>query len=922
MSAFWNRLITGTLAALGASALLAEGLREYPLPLAGSWNTEAWGPGLMTNLVDQGHHVLITFTDPSFRAEFATFSKNEKQKAAQVQKAADAMAQYYRPGLEYARAHRLPIAIRGWNWAANVTAFQERRISLGGEIIPDDQRANVLIGGKIEKQTDPFGPVEAWRDWGRFWFGNALMKELQAIYPDPPLVIFLNNNEAGELHGLEGIEKQDRFVSKYGTNQAGWAFLATAVREGYDERYAALFAAAKEALVAPAWKTNVRFVAYNTLAGTAYIGQGGPKDGLGFDPERGWTQWRRYDGSMPELYDNDWQPGKGDSTPNGMQAEAGNLYAMQARVFAERPGFLWTTIFWDGGVMSDVFRGRRATSKPFRYASSGQRWSFERYEGWVQFCLWATRPRLGFEFRGGEPLDAVHRGTWLALLNSVDRPWTNAVLKEFWQAGELVANTNEAPWANEIPEDAPAWVKSLDRWYILTCDANPPRESWTAQTRLAVFAEALVLGRAPARRWLVYAHAPLGGVSDAGILVPGYGTVRLPSVPRSGSFYLLTESDRTLKPVLSGGPEELSLSVVTDPKAGWPVSKWFRPGQAVPFKVKVALAPGRALTGIAWSFGDGATQEVGTVDGTAHVFAKPGIYRVTASGLVGKETAVRDQAVVYVGEAPAESVAYDLPLDEAPAWEGPWEGAGEDGQALATYRFGPNRGSGPPAVLAGGRFVEDPERGAVYEITEDGGGIWMKRDKQTVMTGRQGASNRTVSLWFKAETVAPRQVLFASGIGPVGMNLYLDKGQLYAGSWATADGVYGDQDPIYGYKWKGDWIRTGPIETGRWYQATWVLKDGANKVEPDRQVLYLNGREVGRAPGASLPVEYVPPRVGRGRIGGESLRPLTRFHDQEEQDKLKPNARIPVMPAFRGRFDDFLFINAAVPPERIEKGAP
>jgi hypothetical protein len=39
---------------------------------------------------------------------------------------------------------------------------------------------------------------------------------------------------------------------------------------------------------------------------------------------------------------------------------------------------------------------------------------------------------------------------------------------------------------------------------------------------------------------------------------------------------------------------------------------------------------------------------------------------------------------------------------------------------------------------------------------------------------------------------------------------------------------------------------------------------------------------------------------------------LTRFHDQEEQAALKPNARIPVMPAFRGRLDDFRFINAAV----------
>lgn len=62
-----------------------------------------------------------------------------------------------------------------------------------------------------------------------------------------------------------------------------------------------------------------------------------------------------------------------------------NYYAMQARIFAERPDFLWTTIFWDGGVPCNVWRGRRATSKPYQYAQYGERWDFARYEGWVQF---------------------------------------------------------------------------------------------------------------------------------------------------------------------------------------------------------------------------------------------------------------------------------------------------------------------------------------------------------------------------------------------------------------------------------------------------------------------------------------------------------------------------------------------------------
>lgn len=881
----------------------STGPKGRPLPLAGSWNTEQWGPAYFRALIEQGHHVLLTFTDPSGLAERAYLTADGRQKTLGMERAASALAEYYRPGLEYARRHKLPICFRGWNWAASVTGHQEKRIQLGKQTIPDTARANALIDGQLnERFTDPFGPVAAWQEWGRFWLGNELMKQIQAIYPEPPLVIFLNNNEAGEILTSAGVEKYDRFIAKYGKEARSREFMDKAVREGYEQRYAAMFAAAKEAATAAAWKTNLRFIAYNTLAGTAYIGNGKqPNPGIGFEPEKGWTKWRIYDGSMPELYDNDWQPGKMDIRPDGMQAEAGNYYSMQARVFAERPDFFWTTISWDGGVPSAVFRGRRATSKPYRYALAGERWDLPRYEGWVQFSLWATRPRLAYEFRAGEPLDAVRKGTWLALLNSVDRPWKNKLLQEFWRFGELVPNTAERPWHDELPDDAPPWLKELNRWYLLTCDANPSRETWEKGTKLTAFAQALVLGKEPTRRWLINAHAPAGGLSNVKVQLPGYGEVELPVVTRSGAFYVLSESDRSLKPVLAGGPDEFTLTTA---------SKWVAPGEPVTFKVKATKMTGSFV----WNFGDGETVEQKTLAGVTHAFKEAGAYMVAVTGTLA------DQTAVFVGTPPDSSVVYDLPLDAAIAWEGPWDGVGTNGQTLATYRHVPNRGSGQSAIVTGGRFVDDAERGRVFEITDDWGGIWLKRDKQTVMTGQEGAPNRTVSFWFKAEDANKRQVLYASGMEQVGMNIYLDKGTLYAGSWATVDGVYATQDPIYGYNWKGDWIRTGPVVTGKWYQVTWVLKDATNKVEPDKQSLYLNGKLVGKAPGASIPVEYVVPRVGRTNMGGDTAnnkqRCLTRFHDQEQRDGLKGQAlgEANRIPAFRGRLDDFRFINAAITP--------
>lgn len=904
----------------------SSGPQGRPLPLAGSWNTHAWGPAYLADLLRNGHHVVLNFTDPSFAAEMALLFPGQAESAARL------IAESYRPGLEFAREHRLPIAFPSGNWAQNVVDYQDRRIRLGKETIPLESRANAVVDGKmVEKVADPFGPIEAWQDWGKFWFGNALMQQIQAIYPDPPLIIFIGNNETGELLSAAGdmssrwnIAKFDRFIAEHGPGPHDKEFQTRAVLEGYAQRYAAMFAAARAAAAPPAWKSHVRFVTYNSLADTAYLGYNKhPQTGAGFSPDKGWTKWRLFDGSMPELYDNDWQLGKRDDVPWSMQTESGNYYSVQNRLFAERPDLWWTTVFWDGAVTSEAWRNIKGTSKPYFYATNGLRWDLARYEGWVQFCLWATRPRLAYEFRAPqEPLDAIRKGTWMALLNSVDRAWTNEALREFWRFGDLVPNTAERPWFDQLPDDAPPWLRELNRWYLLTCDANPPRETWGQYTRLKVFAEALVLGAAPQRRWLIYAHAPGGGVSGVTIQVPGFGGVQLPGVPRSGSFFLLTEADRSLKPLLTGGPEEITVQEITTAQADWLTPRWFKVGEPVSFDADVVLAPGEELTSLVWEFGDGKRQEQPALAEVTHNYEKAGVYLVTVEGRTGEGKSLRDQTTVYIGETPQPSVAYDLPLDDAPAWEGPWAGVGPEGQTLATYRHLPNRGTLPSPILTGGRFVDDPERGRVLELTDAEGGVWLARHKDTVLTGKAGAANRTISLWFKAEDTTTRQVLYASGMEWCGMNLYLYQGSLYAGSWATVDGVAPYQTPIYGYNWKGDWIRVEGIQPGRWYEVTWVLAGGTARVEADKQRLFLNGELVGSAPGAALPVEYVVPRIGRTNMGGDKVsgqqRSLTRFHDQAELDKLPArelNAANKVA-VFRGRLDDFRFVNDAVPPER------
>jgi hypothetical protein len=914
-----------------STSAAADFHRTWPLPVTGSWNTEAHTPLHYAQMIRDGHHPIMTFVDPVSRAMYVEYPANEKWRAGAEDEAAKALAEYFRPGLEFARERKLPIVIRGWNWADQVMKFQELRAKISGKEIPGAQIVNAIVDGKKQKLTDPFGPIEPWREWGAFWMGNKLIREMQAIYPDPPMVIFLDNNESGEITGAngqiaaelwkDGVAKFDRFVAKYGKKYGEGShnreFQADAVRKGYAERYAAMFDAGKEAFTAPAWKKNARFVAYNTLAGAAYLGNGKvPNIGFGFDAKDGWTKWLQFDGSMPELYDNDWQPGKRDDIPWSMQSEAGNMAAILPWAFGVRPNLIWSTIFWDGGFISQVDRGIRGTSKTYWYATSGFRWDFARYEGWVQFCLWTIRPAIAFEFREPGPLTPVGAGTWMALNHSVNRPWTNQVLRAFWEQGRLVPNTAEPPWFNEFPEGAPDWIRALPRCYQLTCDANNPRAEWGPYTRLRVFAMALVLGDAPARRWLVYAHAPNGGVSDTSVALPGFGNVRLPAVPRSGSFFTVDEKGGAVEVVLPGGPDEVVLAESRAADADWPRAHWTKPGEPARFVVSHALSPGRRIESVTWDFGDGTSTNEKSLSGTSHVFDKPGVYLVSVRVKVsGPAETLLDQTPAYIGEAPDQDVVYDLPLDDAPAWEGPWCGIGGDGRTLATYRHLPNRGSLSAPIMTGGRFVTDPERGRVLELEGDHSGIWLARHKATTVSGPKGVPNRTVSFWFKAEDAMTRQVLFSSGWEENGVNIYLDKGMLYAGSWALLDGpMERSSPPRWGYNWKGDWISAGPVETGRWYHVAWVLKDGTNRVEPDKQHLYLDGKLAGTAPGAAIPPEYIPPRVGRTNFNKSGIQRVvsrTRFHDQDVLDQAKPSERVTNFPAFRGRLDDFRFVNAA-----------
>ena len=50
---------------------------------------------------------------------------------------------------------------------------------------------------------------------GRVWTDNLFLKKIQEWYPDPPLVLFISNNEHSKLQWSE-VEMSKRYLDTYG----------------------------------------------------------------------------------------------------------------------------------------------------------------------------------------------------------------------------------------------------------------------------------------------------------------------------------------------------------------------------------------------------------------------------------------------------------------------------------------------------------------------------------------------------------------------------------------------------------------------------------------------------------------------------------------------------------------------------------
>ncbi len=512
-----------------------------PLPLACSWHCghfrdpacAGWRPAHQMRLIEQGHYLLPWFSHPP-REDDVSSSPD------------DFRTEYYRESIQRARRLRLPITFIASQWESGLS--DEPYASC-----PAEENPNVVtVDGEILKKVSPFGPVEPWREIGAAHTDNPWMRKLQQWYPDPPLVIFVSNNEHHKLRWYE-VESSRRYLEKYGKGKPD-GFKRRVVAEGWITRYRALQEGMRAGIHNPAWKKNARFIGYNAF-GPEFIGRWG-----------GWIQYSlhspgridpsplMWDGGSPSYYTHDWNSSR-DDTVWSPQVQFMNLVFMKREALRLNPQFWFEFSVWDG-YHTDPVRQKKFPSTRSVYRKEGQQYNPERYAGFVQFGMWLLRPRAVRDFRGWtEPWEdqvdkngkVVHEGGgpyFMALVESVDRVHVHPILRQWWRQGRLVPNrAHKHPYQAAIPEQ---WNKE-DRWFLLDTDVNPQKYPWTLNQRISVFALALVQGNRPDRQWLVYAHSPHGDRSGVRITIPDHRQITV-DVSRAGSFYLVDERTQRVTP--------------------------------------------------------------------------------------------------------------------------------------------------------------------------------------------------------------------------------------------------------------------------------------------------------------------------------------------------------------------------------------
>lgn len=518
-----------------AAAIRAEALRPNmaadgrPLPLWSAWGSET---AKQIQFVEQGHYAIPMFYNDMVRATAGPEVKAFHDRFGPIK-----------------RAKELGLPI-GFVTIGDPNSAHEAMLRHPPfSVLPPEKSALAYDSkGQIIKGAplSPFGAIEPWNELGRKWAGCLQMRILQEWYPNPPLVVFLSNNEVGGLH-WKRIGEDFRCPPK-ARNTKDDDLKRQVTGDGWIERFRALQGAWKAGLTEP-WRKAARFIGYEATA-PYFMGRSwGLVQNYSLISKGRVAPWPlAWDGGSPSYYSMHGVHGR---MPDGVWSPMVEFQSFNYLVPAMHrlnPDFWHEMSIWDGVFTESIDASGKDSRERF-YAAAGLTYTPQHLAGYAQFGMWLTRPRIARDF-GLDPRPPFMQ----ALVESVSRVHRDPALREWWRKGELVPNkAREYPFKFDFPKE----FEKEDRWFILDTDLDPP-EPWTYGhddpgattskfTRFAVFSIALTRGGGGARQWLVYTFAPMTERKGVKIKIPGYGRQITVDAPVQGAFYEVDERADTVK---------------------------------------------------------------------------------------------------------------------------------------------------------------------------------------------------------------------------------------------------------------------------------------------------------------------------------------------------------------------------------------
>ncbi|MBN1695624.1 PKD domain-containing protein [candidate division WOR-3 bacterium] len=617
------------------------------MPFAANWEDghnnylKGFNPGWQMDMIEKGHHILLKFT---YNANYADWFVNAY------------LDDYFEKPIKKAAGYDIPIVF-------GTTQPEAMLYSNDGpwRSLPPEENPNLVdTNGVVHGVVSPFGSVEHWETVGECWVNPALLVDLgytprdwwdepllsrfQNWYPDPPFVIWLSNNEASDMD-YRDIDEDFRFRDAYegDPDYDNWQFRneilggntdltdsgagAYETGHGYIPRYNAMFEGMRNQL--DEWSDKIKFVGYeNNLSCFAR-----------------WTGWVEYipapipgrfstvphiwDGSSPAYYVNEWQ-GNWDFTGYAPQLEAMNLLFQEDYYREIKPEFYWEISAWFDPEFIERFRNEGQVVNP------------DRYEGYIKWIMWLTRPRSVRDFKYSTDTLQESWEWYKPIVDAVDEVHLNPILERFWRYSEPVLLTDiPHPWRDR-DEFWPELFYNGDermRWYQLPNDITyTPNSSddWSSihDKTYAVWIMANVTGTPPEREWLIYAHATLDLEVEVSAELPGYGDINL-TAKRGGAYYLMRESGSNEYIETEPGVRAAELDDIE-----------LKEEEIHRFNGVYSTAYKCNITSYFWDFGDGTTSDS---IATNHSFSESGTYEVKLTVTSDSGKADSDTIMVTVG---------------------------------------------------------------------------------------------------------------------------------------------------------------------------------------------------------------------------------------------------------------------------------